>query len=70
MIKKEESEFKSPDRILVCGPSNASVDEIIKKILENGVMDENGNNYTPFVVRIGDNYDNSIAHVSLDNLVK
>lgn len=33
-------------------------------------MDSNGNTYTPFIVRIGENYDSSISHVSLDNLVK
>lgn len=59
-----------PEKILVCGPSNASVDEIIKKVLEDGLMDENGNKYTPFIVRIGENYDSSVSHVALDNLVK
>ena len=54
----------------MCGPSNASVDEIIKKVLEEGLLDENGNKYNPFIVRIGENFDSSVAHVALDNLVK
>ena len=42
MIKNEDKFSRTPDKVLVCGPSNASVDEIIKKVLEEGLLDENG----------------------------
>lgn len=71
MLKKRDNfDQVCPEKILVCGPSNTSVDEIIKKVLEDGLLDENGRKYTPFIVRIGENYDSSVAHVALDNLVK
>ena len=39
MHKKEDFEEKCPKKILVCGPSNASVDEIVKKVLDEGLLD-------------------------------
>ena len=42
MIKNEDKFSRTPDKVLVCGPSNASVDEIIKKVLDEGLLDENG----------------------------
>lgn len=42
MYKSDRIEMKIPNKILVCGPSNASVDEIIRKILDEGLLDENG----------------------------
>lgn len=55
---------------MVCGPSNASVDEIVKKVLDEGLIDRNGNIYHPAIVRIGENYDSSVEHVSLDRLTE
>ena len=69
MQRREDSNEKCPEKILVCGPSNASVDEIVKKVLDEGLLDQNGNSFRPFIVRIGENYDSSIEHVSLDKLV-
>jgi senataxin len=59
-----------PERVLVCGPSNASVDEIVKKILAEGILDENGNVEHPFIVRIGENFDPTLSSVSLECLVR
>lgn len=42
MLKNDSSVAKCPEKILVCGPSNASVDEIVKKVLEEGLLDERG----------------------------
>jgi senataxin len=44
-MKSDNSAYKCPEKVLICGPSNASVDEIIKKVLEGGLLDENGNRY-------------------------
>jgi len=56
--------------VLVCGPSNASVDEIVRKILHEGLLDNNGNVEHPFIVRIGDNFDPTLECVSLEYLVR
>ena len=38
MSRKEES--KAPGRVLVCGPSNASVDEVIRKMIKEELLDD------------------------------
>ena len=59
-----------PEKILICAPSNAAIDEIVRKILEKGLLDSNGNRIEPYLVRIGPNVDRSLEHVSLDYLVE
>lgn len=39
--------------IMVCAPSNAAIDEIIKRVLENGLISENGDLIRPKIVRVG-----------------
>lgn len=53
---------------MICGPSNASVDEIIRKVLNEGLLDSRGKRFDPQLVRVGDNFDPSLANVSLDYL--
>lgn len=60
--------MKIPNKILVCGPSNASVDEIIRKIQDEGLLDENGQRSDVPMVRIGENFDPSLAKVSLESI--
>jgi senataxin len=43
----------APLRVLVCGPSNASVDEVIRKMIGEKLLDGFGNRYIPKFVRIG-----------------
>lgn len=40
-------------RILVCAPSNAATDELLKRVLEARFVDVHGRPYKPRVVRIG-----------------
>lgn len=47
--------------MLVCGPSNAAVDEIIRKLLNEKIFDKEGRKYVPKFVRIGDNFDPSLS---------
>ena len=47
------SASKKRPRILVCAPSNAAVDNVILKIMEDGFVDGNGCRYNPSIVRIG-----------------
>ncbi|KAH7518206.1 probable helicase MAGATAMA 3 isoform X2 [Ziziphus jujuba] len=57
-------------RVLVCAPSNSALDEIVLRVLNNGVHDENSRSYNPKIVRIGLKPHHSVRAVSMDNLVK
>ncbi|KAL4504421.1 hypothetical protein ABPG72_009867 [Tetrahymena utriculariae] len=71
-ILKAQEEHAPPEKILICGPSNAAIDEIVRKMKKEGLLDKNGNIYDPskIIVRIGENYDKDLEDVSLDFLVK
>jgi senataxin len=55
LMSREEA-LSAPLRVLVCGPSNASVDEVIRKMLAEQLIDGEGNRYLPKFVRVGENY--------------
>ncbi|XP_061373164.1 probable helicase MAGATAMA 3 isoform X2 [Gastrolobium bilobum] len=57
-------------RVLVCAPSNSALDEIVLRVLNGGVHDENDHAYCPKIVRIGLKSHHSIKSVALDELVK
>ncbi|XP_014490126.1 probable helicase MAGATAMA 3 isoform X1 [Vigna radiata var. radiata] len=57
-------------RVLVCAPSNSALDEIVLRVLNGGVHDENDRVYCPKIVRIGLKAHHSIKAVSLDELMK
>lgn len=54
-VRSSEGEYFSvaPFRILVCAPSNAAVDEVLKRLLEKGLLMPDGNRACPRAVRIG-----------------
>lgn len=56
-------------RILVCAPSNAAVDNVILKILEERFMDGNGTKYSPSIIRIGSGQSSAVASVALGERV-
>ncbi|KAB1206980.1 putative helicase MAGATAMA 3 [Morella rubra] len=57
-------------RVLVCAPSNSALDEIVLRVLNAGVRDENDRAYNPKIVRIGLKEHHSVRAVSMDYLVK
>ena len=40
---------------MICAASNAAIDEIIQRIVDNGLIDQNGNSQKVNIVRIGKN---------------
>ena len=56
-------------KILVCAPSNEILDEIVSLIIKTGLVDGNGETYSPTVVRVGVNVHDSVRQVSMDALV-
>jgi hypothetical protein len=58
-------------RILVCAPSNAAVDEIVLRVLRQGLLDGQAQAFVPTIVRAGvaKRTHLSVAKVTLDALV-
>jgi hypothetical protein len=48
-------EKAQPKRVLVCAPSNAAIDEILRRIVAVGIYNSEGQLYKPNVVRVGPN---------------
>ncbi|CAL5358399.1 unnamed protein product [Camellia sinensis] len=57
-------------RVLVCAPSNSALDEIVWRLLNTGIRDENDRPYNPKIVRIGLKSHHSVHTVSMDYLVE
>ncbi|CAN1324791.1 Probable helicase MAGATAMA 3 [Linum perenne] len=57
-------------RVLVCAPSNSALDEIVLRLLRNGVLDETVSTYNPKIVRIGLKAHHSVQSVCMDYLVR
>ncbi|CRG99655.1 DNA2/NAM7 helicase, putative [Plasmodium relictum] len=55
-------------KILVCAPSNAAIDEILRRLISSnrGILDENGNPFNPIVTRIGGNVSTDLLEFSLE----
>jgi senataxin len=56
-------------RLLVCAPSNAAVDNIILKIMEDGFIDGSGQRYNPSMIRVGVGQSKSVKDVALETKV-
>jgi len=60
---------KAKPRLLVCAPSNAAVDNIILKIMEEGFIDGQGNRYNPSMIRVGVGQGAAVKAVALETKV-
>jgi hypothetical protein len=69
MPKYEQNIHIKPQRILICAPSNAAIDQIIRLVLQKGILDNEGRQTFPSLVRIGPNYHESLKEVSMEYLV-
>lgn len=57
-------------KILVCAPSNSALDEIVLRIIQNGLIDGSGSTYSPTIVRVGVSVHHSVQSVSMEELVQ
>lgn len=64
-----EAARKAKPRLLVCAPSNAAVDNVILKIMEDGFIDGSGFRYNPSMIRVGVGQSNAVRDVSLETKV-
>lgn len=60
---------RAKPRLLVCAPSNAAVDNVILKIMEDGFIDGSGNRYNPSIIRVGVGKSVEVKDVALENQV-
>eukprot|EP00536_Pseudo-nitzschia_multiseries_P000276 jgi/Psemu1/178458/e_gw1.4.295.1 len=60
---------RAKPRLLVCAPSNAAVDNVILKIMEDGFIDGRGQRYNPSITRIGVGQSASVKDVALETKV-
>lgn len=67
--KYENNVHVKPQRILICAPSNAAIDQIIRLVLQKGILDNEGRQTFPSLVRIGPNYHESLKEVSLEYIM-
>ncbi|CDI75370.1 tRNA-splicing endonuclease positive effector protein, putative [Eimeria praecox] len=68
-LARERHELQ-PVRILVCAPSNAAIDEIVKRLTADpesggGIFDASGRRFSPAVVRVGPNVHPDLLQHSL-----
>eukprot|EP00928_Gymnodinium_smaydae_P035601 TRINITY_DN25022_c1_g4_i1.p1 TRINITY_DN25022_c1_g4~~TRINITY_DN25022_c1_g4_i1.p1 ORF type:complete len:943 (-),score=182.10 TRINITY_DN25022_c1_g4_i1:72-2546(-) len=68
-VMSEVQEDVAPKKVLVCAPSNAGIDEVLRRILRDGICDGDGHCKMPSVVRLGPNVHASLADYALDNIV-
>ncbi|KAJ2440651.1 DEAD-box type RNA helicase, partial [Coemansia sp. RSA 2424] len=70
----DEAESTKPKRpnnkLLICAPSNAAVDEIVKR-LKSGIRNDDGKTFFPSVVRVGqsDSISSTVRDTTLDFLM-
>eukprot|EP01133_Synstelium_polycarpum_P013391 gene13391-15756_t len=57
-------------RILLCAPSNGAVDEIVTRLIRDGVLNHEGKKYTPNVVRVGPGSHVDVEKVTLEYMVR
>ncbi|KAK6589089.1 hypothetical protein RS030_233544 [Cryptosporidium xiaoi] len=61
-----------PRKLLICAPSNAAIDAIVRKLIynqntgEGGILDSMGNYYSPVLVRAGPNFHPDLNEYSLE----
>ena len=67
--KYENNVHNKPQRILICAPSNAAIDQIIRLVLKKGILDNEARQTFPSLVRIGPNYHESLKEVSLEYIM-
>lgn len=60
---------RAKPRLLVCAPSNAAIDNIILKIMEDGFIDGRGQRYNPSMIRVGVGQSAAVRPVALEDKV-
>ena len=65
-----DSQTNRKNNILVCAPSNAAIDEILRRIVTEGLWGPDGEKFVPTVVRVGPNVHPSLTQYSLERMAQ
>lgn len=70
----QTDESATPKRVLVCAPSNAAIDEIMRRLTADpttggGIFDGEGNRFNPSTIRVGPNCHPDLRKFSLQHRV-
>ncbi|GAM23838.1 hypothetical protein SAMD00019534_070130 [Acytostelium subglobosum LB1] len=57
-------------RILLCAPSNGAVDEIVTRLIRDGILNHEGKAYKPSIVRVGPGSHRDVEEVTLEHMVR
>eukprot|EP00388_Colpodella_angusta_P005196 GDKJ01016221.1.p1 GENE.GDKJ01016221.1~~GDKJ01016221.1.p1 ORF type:complete len:1016 (+),score=255.20 GDKJ01016221.1:381-3050(+) len=68
LIIHKETKSARPRKILICAPSNAAVDELMRRVVGGGCLDAFGHSTIPNLVRIGPNIHPSLQEYSLETM--
>mmetsp|Transcript_81250 Transcript_81250/g.263446 ORF Transcript_81250/g.263446 Transcript_81250/m.263446 type:complete len:934 (+) Transcript_81250:80-2881(+) len=60
----------APKKVLVCTPSNAAVDEVLRRVGLEGIMNESGKFIKRNITRLGPNVHTSLNQFSLEHIVR
>eukprot|EP01025_Chloroclados_australasicus_P044132 TRINITY_DN4759_c0_g1_i10.p1 TRINITY_DN4759_c0_g1~~TRINITY_DN4759_c0_g1_i10.p1 ORF type:complete len:789 (+),score=106.44 TRINITY_DN4759_c0_g1_i10:122-2488(+) len=55
--------------VLVCAPSNSALDEVLMRVLEGGLVNEQGQIWKPNLLRVGQKKTGALTQVHLDHVV-
>ncbi|CAD7957363.1 unnamed protein product [Amoebophrya sp. A120] len=67
MSAMTEEERPSFSKVLVCAPSNAAIDEIVRRLTTEGIFGRDGKTYKPNVIRLGPGVHDSLQQFSLEH---
>mmetsp|Transcript_58457 Transcript_58457/g.165104 ORF Transcript_58457/g.165104 Transcript_58457/m.165104 type:complete len:930 (+) Transcript_58457:59-2848(+) len=60
----------TPQKVLVCAPSNAGIDEVLRRIVRDGILSADGVRERLSVIRLGPNLHSSLDEYSFETMVK
>jgi len=65
----EVTEDAAPQKVLVCAPSNAAIDEVLRRVVREGVVGPDGTPIKPSIVRLGPNVHPGLEEYSIESIV-
>lgn len=68
MPMSEIQEEERPQKVLVCAPSNAAIDEVVRRAVAEGIVNEKGKPGPPSIMRLGPNHHQALNKYSLEKL--
>eukprot|EP00927_Polykrikos_kofoidii_P039633 TRINITY_DN33980_c0_g1_i1.p1 TRINITY_DN33980_c0_g1~~TRINITY_DN33980_c0_g1_i1.p1 ORF type:complete len:934 (-),score=212.75 TRINITY_DN33980_c0_g1_i1:82-2883(-) len=69
-LMSEVEEDAAPRKVLVCAPSNAAIDEVLRRTVHDGIYDQDGLSKKPAIIRCGPNVHPSLEEYSLEAQAK